>query len=232
MCRPREVGPGVPRIPLKRDRGHADFSLQPAGLARRGATVGKNLKGRVGPRRGADHTAPFANELRMSLHDPLPLDRPAVAGGLRRYLTASAGMACVGLALVGAVLPLVPATPFWLLAAYLLHRSWPAMHERLLSWPYVGRVIRDWQRERGVRRSAKWSATALLGVLIAGTLAAATFGPTAGSVPTWAVALSVGGSLVGLVVVWRLPAARDAAAPRTVALPRGVTVPPGTCGTP
>ncbi|MHC9247603.1 YbaN family protein [Aeromonas jandaei] len=57
--------------------------------------------------------------------------------------------------IVGIVLPLLPTTPFMLLAAALFARSSPHFHHWLLSHPWFGPPIADWQQYRGIRRHAR-----------------------------------------------------------------------------
>ncbi|ENY71603.1 hypothetical protein G114_12328 [Aeromonas diversa CDC 2478-85] len=56
---------------------------------------------------------------------------------------------------IGIVLPLLPTTPFVLLAAALFARSSPRFHAWLLDHRYFGPLILDWQQHRGIRRSAR-----------------------------------------------------------------------------
>ncbi len=91
------------------------------------------------------------------------VDPPAGAGArLKSRLFLAGGTACVCLGAAGVVLPLLPTTPFLLLAAYLLARSSPAHHQRLLSHRLLGPYLADWLDGRGVQRSTKARALAVL----------------------------------------------------------------------
>lgn len=65
-----------------------------------------------------------------------------------RILWVSLGLLCVGLGIVGVVLPLLPTVPFMLLAAYCFARSSERLHNWILSHPRFGPAVADW-RERG-----------------------------------------------------------------------------------
>lgn len=66
-----------------------------------------------------------------------------------------AGLLCVGLALLGVALPLLPTAPFVLLAAYCFSRSSPKLHDWVMSNPAFGKIIRDWRAERAISRKGK-----------------------------------------------------------------------------
>lgn len=97
---------------------------------------------------------------------------------LGRWLLLATGWLAVALAALGAVMPLLPTTPFALLAAACFARSSPRCHRWLLATPLLGPVLADWQAGRGVPLAAKLVALALLWPSIALT---ATFAvPVAG----------------------------------------------------
>lgn len=78
------------------------------------------------------------------------------------------GIGCVVLGVIGAVLPLLPTTPFLILAAYFFARSHPEWEARLLAHPLFGPAIIAW-RERGVIPPvAKWAATLLMTISAVG----------------------------------------------------------------
>jgi hypothetical protein len=66
------------------------------------------------------------------------------------------------LGVVGIVLPLLPTTPFVLLAAWSASRSSPAFEAWLHGHRTFGPIIRNWRENRAVPLQAKWLAGALL----------------------------------------------------------------------
>ena len=65
------------------------------------------------------------------------------------------GFISLSLGLLGVLLPLVPTTPFILLAAFAFADSSEKMHQWLLDHNVFGPLIDDWRRYGSVRRSAK-----------------------------------------------------------------------------
>jgi uncharacterized protein len=60
-----------------------------------------------------------------------------------------------GLGFIGAFLPVLPTTPFLILAAFLFSKSSPKFHAWLLGLPFAGEGIRDWNENRVIRTRAK-----------------------------------------------------------------------------
>lgn len=90
-----------------------------------------------------------------------------------RALFLALGALCVALALVGAVVPVLPTVPFLLLASACFVRSSSRVHRWLLARPVVGPAIRDYEAGLGIppraRRSAitmLWASLALSGMLV------------------------------------------------------------------
>lgn len=83
---------------------------------------------------------------------------------LMRYFWLGFGWLCVGLAMVGAVLPLLPTVPFLLLAAFCFARSSPRVHKWLVEHPKFGPPIADWRKRGAIRRRVKWYATMSIAV--------------------------------------------------------------------
>jgi uncharacterized protein len=64
------------------------------------------------------------------------------------------------LGIVGVFLPVLPTTPFLLVAAWAAGKGWPQFEAWLLAHPRLGPPIRRWRDHRAVPRSAKWAAVA------------------------------------------------------------------------
>jgi uncharacterized protein len=74
---------------------------------------------------------------------------------LIRSLYLIVGFAAVILAVAGMILPILPTTPFLLLAAACFARSSKRFHDRLLANRIAGPIIREWIEHRSIRRQVK-----------------------------------------------------------------------------
>lgn len=77
------------------------------------------------------------------------------------------GLLCVGLALIGVLLPLMPTTIFLIIAAFAFARSSPRLHSWLLQHRIFGPLLKDWQDHKAINRKAKLMSTlSILSVLV------------------------------------------------------------------
>ncbi|NIZ09631.1 YbaN family protein [Pseudooceanicola sp. HF7] len=72
------------------------------------------------------------------------------------------GLICVGLGIIGVVLPLLPTVPFMLLAAFSFARSNDRLHVWLVEHRRFGPAIRDWQENGAISLKAKRLATIMI----------------------------------------------------------------------
>lgn len=82
-----------------------------------------------------------------------------------RALLIGFGWTAVGLGVAGAVLPLMPATPFFLLAAWCFARSSPRFHDWLMGHPVFGQIIAAYRDRKGM--SVRHKAMTLLSLWLA-----------------------------------------------------------------
>ena len=86
---------------------------------------------------------------------------------MMRILWLLLGFLCVALGIIGAVLPVLPTTPFMLLAAFAFAKSSPRLHRWIVDHPTFGPPVRDWQAHGAISRRAKLMApTAMAAVLL------------------------------------------------------------------
>ena len=89
----------------------------------------------------------------------------------RRAVWFAVGFAALALAALGAVLPLLPTTPFLLVAAYAFARSSRRWHAWLVSHRVFGPIIRDWREHRAIDRRAKIVGVASMAAVLAVSVA-------------------------------------------------------------
>jgi uncharacterized membrane protein YbaN (DUF454 family) len=77
-----------------------------------------------------------------------------------RHFYLAGGFVCLALAVIGAILPLMPTTVFVILAAYCFARSSPKLEARLLEHPRFGRHIALWRERGAISRTGKRAAAA------------------------------------------------------------------------
>lgn len=121
---------------------------------------------------------------------------------MARIVYQTTGSMLVGIALVGAFLPLLPSTPFLLLASVCFMRSKPEWNEKLLRSPLFGRMLLDWQTYRCVRTRTKALAIGSMVVVGGASLLLAT-------IPVFAKTAMIAAMSGAAVWIVRLPSDAD-----------------------
>ena len=76
------------------------------------------------------------------------------------YLVLAYVALAVGIA--GIILPLLPATPFLLIAVWAGSRGSQRVHDWIFEQPRFARLINDWREQGAIPLNAKWLATAMM----------------------------------------------------------------------
>lgn len=74
---------------------------------------------------------------------------------MKRFLFAVLGSIALALGIIGVFLPLLPTTPFLLLAAALYFRSSQHLYNWLLNHPHLGVYIRNFREHRAIPMRVK-----------------------------------------------------------------------------
>jgi hypothetical protein len=93
--------------------------------------------------------------------DLVPHSSPVV-----RWVLLLVGLVAVALGVVGALLPVLPTTPFLLLGAACFARASPRLHRRLAASKTFGPTLVEWRRHRAIAWRTKRYALVLMGLSI------------------------------------------------------------------
>ena len=84
-----------------------------------------------------------------------------------RALWFALGCLCVVLGFIGVILPVLPTTPFILLAVWAFGKSSPAFAERLRNHKIFGTYVQDWENNRVIPVKAKVAACVMMSISLA-----------------------------------------------------------------
>ena len=85
----------------------------------------------------------------------------------QRHLWTALGALALGLGVIGIVAPLLPTTPFLILAAFLFSRGSHRLHTWLVNHRHFGRSIRNWREHRAISTQGKLSAVIAIALVFA-----------------------------------------------------------------
>lgn len=88
----------------------------------------------------------------------------------KRMLFFIGGWSAIVLGVAGIFLPILPTTPFAILAAWCFSNSSERWHQWLLNHKIFGPTIRDWERDGVINLRAKITATSMMILLFGYTL--------------------------------------------------------------
>jgi uncharacterized membrane protein YbaN (DUF454 family) len=109
-----------------------------------------------------------------------------------------AGVASVVLGVVGLVVPVMPTTPFLLVAATCFARASPSFYRRLVMSPRFGPLILEWRRHRSIPWRTKLCAIGLLGVSLTTSIVLFVR-------PAWLQAVMAAVGLAVAIYLYRIP---------------------------
>lgn len=81
---------------------------------------------------------------------------------IKKYLLISFGFLSLALGIIGAVLPILPTTPFLILALACFSNSSPRFHQMLLNNRWFGGPLKQWEQNRTISHSVKIKAMILV----------------------------------------------------------------------
>lgn len=79
-----------------------------------------------------------------------------------QYIYIGCGWFFVGLGLIGIFLPILPTTPFILVAAFFFAKSSPRWHHWLRTSNLFGKIVRDWEKNHSVAFKTKLIASIIM----------------------------------------------------------------------
>jgi uncharacterized protein len=126
-----------------------------------------------------------------------------MAGRFSRGVWFALGWVAVGVGTVGIVVPGLPTTVFFIVAAWCFSKSSPRFERWVLDRPGIGPMVRDYRSGLGMPRSAKTAAISSIAVVCSFSAFIATDGWALRSVILAAGAVGIGW------ILWRVPTRAD-----------------------
>jgi len=108
------------------------------------------------------------------------------------------GLLCLLLGFIGIFLPLLPTTPFVLLAAFCFSRSSERLHQKLLSHKVFGPIIDEWEQHGVIPLKVKCFSSTMMLVMVSYPLIFREF-------DLWLKGVVIAVVLLALWYVWSRP---------------------------
>jgi len=116
---------------------------------------------------------------------------------IKKYLLLISGLLFLALGIIGAVLPILPTTPFLILALACFANSSPRFHQMLLNNRWFGAALQQWEESRSISRASKIKAMLMVVLTFSVSI-----GVLHGKLPLQLMLLTLG--CVLLVFMWRM----------------------------
>jgi uncharacterized membrane protein YbaN (DUF454 family) len=125
--------------------------------------------------------------------------------GTYRWLMIGSGWLALGLGILGIFLPLLPTTPFVLLAAFFFSKGSESLHRWLVEHPRFGHYIRDWEAEQVIPLIGKYASTLTMVPLVGWAILTR-------EIPLLLELLMAATVVATLLFIWTRPSRRSAQA--------------------
>lgn len=86
---------------------------------------------------------------------------------LQNHLLIFFGWLFIGLGVIGILLPILPTTPFLIVALALFSKSSPRFHQMLLNNAWFGPTLKQWEENKTLSRKTKYKAFFLIILIFA-----------------------------------------------------------------
>jgi uncharacterized membrane protein YbaN (DUF454 family) len=116
---------------------------------------------------------------------------------LQNHLLVVLGWLFVALGIIGAMLPVLPTTPFLIVALALFSKSSPRFHQMLLNNAWFGPTLKQWEDKKTMPRKTKYKASLL--IIITFSISVAIFNDK-----IQLQLLLIGIAIVLLFFIWRI----------------------------
>ncbi len=117
---------------------------------------------------------------------------------MRKPLYLSVGILCLVLGAIGVVLPLLPTTPFVILAAYCFSKSSARLHQMLLNHRLFGPMLIEWEANGVIPFKVKCLSSSMMLIMVSYPLLFK-------SLPWWAVIGAISTVVIALWYIWSRP---------------------------